>query len=269
MSPPRYLEHPPETALAQIAECVWQFEGEASEAGQRIVPDGRCELIFHHGTPYRERDAQGAFVSQPRLLFAGQLTRPLHLRAAGHTGVTAIRFRPAGAWFYIGVPLDRFTDNRIALEDILGADDARLLLQALDHAPPDAHAAILQQHAARRMRTLAAPADSIVEDIVAGLLRGDPLPDLLHKAAIGMRSLQRRFRRVVGVPPRTLAAVLRFRRVFDAFHASPPGTWSAAAQEAGYFDHPQMARDFQRFVGCTPSQFVAAGPGLSSEILAG
>ena len=44
-------------------------------------------------------------------------------------------------------------------------------------------------------------------------------------------------------------------------------TWSAAAQDAGYFDHPQMARDFRRFVGCTPSEFVAGRAGLAASLV--
>ena len=72
-------------------------------------------------------------------------------------------------------------------------------------------------------------------------------------------------------PPAALALVAthgrRFRRVFEALREADAETWTEAAQAAGYFDHPQMARDFRRFVGCTPSQFVAAGQGLSASLV--
>ncbi|WP_292058446.1 helix-turn-helix domain-containing protein, partial [Brevundimonas sp. UBA5936] len=67
------------------------------------------------------------------------------------------------------------------------------------------------------------------------------------------RALQRRFRDRVGVAPRTLRSVFRFRRIFD--HAmgqdADAASWLEAGLAAGYFDQPQMARDFRRFLGCT------------------
>ena len=70
-------------------------------------------------------------------------------------------------------------------------------------------------------------------------------------------ALQRRFADRVGVPPRLLRSIFRFRRVFD--HAARPQSvvesWLAAGLEAGYFDQPQMARDFRRFLGCTATEW--------------
>ena len=47
---PRYAEFAPRADLTPYVACVWVFEGRDPEI-QRIAPDGRCELIVHHGTP--------------------------------------------------------------------------------------------------------------------------------------------------------------------------------------------------------------------------
>ncbi len=52
----RYAEFPPPEALGPYVHCLWVFEGQDAEEPQRIVPDGRCELILHWRTPYLERD---------------------------------------------------------------------------------------------------------------------------------------------------------------------------------------------------------------------
>ena len=65
------------------------------------------------------------------------------------------------------------------------------------------------------------------------------------------RALQRRFRDRVGVAPRTLRSIFRFRRVFDHAMGQDAASWLEAGLAAGYFDQPQMARDFRRFLGCT------------------
>ena len=56
--------------------------------------------------------------------------------------------------------------------------------------------------------------------------------------------------------------------MFEALQAPDVASWTDAAQAAGYFDHPQMARDFRRFLGCTPSEFVAAQQGLAASLVA-
>ncbi|HWQ87614.1 hypothetical protein, partial [Brevundimonas sp.] len=65
---------------------------------------------------------------------------------------------------------------------------------------------------------------------------------------------------------RMLRSILRFRRVFD--HAEGPDAlgWLEAGLEAGYFDQPQLARDFRRFLGCTATEWARDQVGLARRI---
>ena len=69
------------------------------------------------------------------------------------------------------------------------------------------------------------------------------------------RALQRRFLDRVGIAPRTLRAVVRFRRVFDHAMSDEAEGWLSAGLDAGYFDQPQLAREFRRFLGCTATEW--------------
>ena len=91
-----------------------------------------------------------------------------------------------------------------------------------------------------------------------------PFAALVTLAGLGERQLQRRFAEVVGISPRALGVVIRLRRVFEALREAPLATWSERAQAAGFFDHPQMARDFRRLIGKTPARWASAGPGLAA-----
>ncbi|MDQ0464795.1 AraC-like DNA-binding protein [Caulobacter ginsengisoli] len=243
----RYAEFVPRSDLAAHVHRLWLFEGSDSDEDQRIVPDGRPELIVHYGRPYLEAGSDGDFTRQAPVVFAGQLTRPLVLRSDGPAGVIGVRFRPAGALAYLGRPLSDFTDRRVPLdpdlaEGLAGLGEADRLTRIQDHV------------AAR----LAGPPDPDIEAIVEALADKRTPP--------ASRDLQRRFARQVGVPPRKLAAILRFRRVFDALSEAASGTWTEAAHAVGYFDHPQLVRDFRRFLGCTPGQFLRQRAGLSASL---
>ena len=264
----RYVEHPPPDALASVLHCLWTFEDEAASGEpQRIVPDGRCELIVHVGEPYRE---VGADWAQPRIVFAGQLTRPLWLEPTGRSQVIGARFRPAAARAFAGGSMRRATDRRMSLGELepgLAWPEAGLLGRMPSmQARVDAVAAWV----AARIAALALPDDLAVsiaaQRIEAGA--GDIDVDALAaEAGVGRRQFERRFVAQVGIPPALLANVFRFRRVFDAIERQSSRPWTDAAVSAGYFDQSHLIRDFRRFVGCTPTEFAASRPGLATALV--
>jgi transcriptional regulator GlxA family with amidase domain len=70
------------------------------------------------------------------------------------------------------------------------------------------------------------------------------------------RQLGRRFRVAVGVGPKLLARVLRFRHAWELGHAGPV-RWPALALACGYCDQAHLIRDFRRFAGTTPAAAVS------------
>jgi AraC-like DNA-binding protein len=256
----RYAEFAAPAELADYVHCLWVFEGEDALEPQRIVPDGRSELILHWRAPYLEQTGD-RWTPQPRALFAGQLTRPLHLLAREPAGVVGVRFRTAGAPAWLQSHANPFTDRRLAITDAPDLATAQDETERLRIAAAYVASRLQPQFHDRRVATAAAEIRASEGRI--------PLDELAAKVELSPRALQRRFLEAVGVPPRTLASIVRFRRVFEALQQPGVTSWTDAAQAAGYFDHPQMARDFQRFLGCTPTEFLAAEQGLASHLAQG
>jgi AraC-like DNA-binding protein len=261
-----YREHAPPPALARALACIWTFEDAAASAeAQRVVPDGRCELVVHFGAPYREANEAAP---QARVVFAGQLTRPLWLHATGPCGVVAARFDPAAARAFLGMPMDRATDKRLALADHWPAEIAALEGEVLTAGSIEARVEAIARFVERRIE--GASPDAAIERSVAAmqLVAAEiSVDEIAAAAAMSRRQLERRFRDAVGIPPGTLADILRFRRVFDAMERDSSRPWTDAAAAAGYFDQSHLIRDFRRFVGCTPGEFLAARPGLATALV--
>ena len=194
-----YSEFSPPPELAQHVRLIWQFEATATACGndelqpvQRIVPDGHAELILHFGDPYAEVDAYGNTVIQAHALFAGQLTRPLLLRAGQHAGVIGIRFRPAAARAFLGVPMQELTDRRVALTELWG-ESALRLVQALkatrdSTARTNVVAAVLTD----RLATTLTPTDTGIARCAEILLARDVPALRRHRRALRARSTRGR-----------------------------------------------------------------------------
>src|SRR5271167_3575165 len=114
----RYREMVPSGTASRLIRCYWMLEHDASlSAPQRVVPDGRTELILNLGHPYESQTVSG-WKAQPRCFFMGQITGPLVLRAAGSTKMIGIRFHSHTAGRFLGAPMPELTDAATSLHDI-------------------------------------------------------------------------------------------------------------------------------------------------------
>jgi len=272
----RYAEYLPDPRLRRLVHCYWVFESEAGSAAgpdETIVPDGHPELIFHYRDSFSEVIAHGRgeiVDRQPASLFAGQLTRPLVLRGNGAAGMIGVRFQPWGARLLLGVPMTETTDRWIAQRDLpgrwLGGVDDTICEAGGDRE----RIAAIERALLARLVLRAPRVDEIVVACVEAM-RNPPEPVRLDamslRFGLSARQLERRFNDSVGMSPKLLASVLRFRALFDALSATPRSPWLAAAIDSGYFDQAHMIRDFRRFAGAPPQSFLRSLSGLSAALV--
>jgi hypothetical protein len=252
-----YEEFEPPASLRPFVRVIWTYVAPAPEPTvQRIAPDGCPELVVDIGAPYEEQGDDGVFRLQPRALFAGQMTRPLALRPVGPVELIAVRFEPDGARDWLGLPLAQATDRRL---DMVG----RLAGVLPPAGDPAAQVGMMTRWLEDQRRAADWSLDPEVRAEIEAAEQDRPSPP---RSPAAHRALQRRFRDRVGAPPRLLRSILRFRRVFD--HAAGPEArgWLEAGLEAGYFDQPQMARDFRRFLGCTATEWAREQVGLARSL---
>lgn len=244
----RYQEFAPPVSLASWVKVVWTYACPSpSDTLQRIAPDGCPELILDIGAPYEEQGPDGVFRLQPAAMFAGQMTRPIAIRPTGAVELVAVRFHPDGARDWLGEPLQGATDRRLDMT-------ARLAGLRPVAGDPQGQVRVMTDWLESLRDRQGWHVDPVVRAEVEAI-RDDAPPRARGRAA--QRALQRGFLDRTGVSPRMLRSVMRFRRVFD--HALEPGPglggWLEAGLGAGYFDQPQMARDFRRFLGCTATDW--------------
>lgn len=269
-----YVEFLPRPDLAHIVKCVWNYESAANETEgrpERIVPDGNPELVVHYGHPFSEFTPDHGKRAQPRAFLMGQMTRPLALDPSqGAPGIMGVRFHPAGVRAMVGAAMDEFTDDHLRVADLAPTDAARLVDRIACAKSAAARAALMQDFVADRAAAHARFQDADVSRWTARLARangGLTVTALAREAGLSPRQLERRFRDQVGVSPRLYANVVRFRSVFDLLTGAGKPDWTTLAISAGYFDQSHMIRDFQRFLGCSPTAFVTQLRGLSAVLV--
>jgi AraC-like DNA-binding protein len=168
-----------------------------------------------------------------------------------------VNLTPLGAARLLGATLGELANRVVALDDALGRasrDLADRLWEAGDWAP---RFALLDAWLRARLAAAAPPSADLAW--AWGQLRASG-----GKAAVGAlaasigcsrKHLSVRFRRAFGLPPKTVAQVLRFAGAIDRLDREPPPSLAAVAAECGYSDQPHLNRDFRRFAGLTPTAY--------------
>lgn len=176
-----------------------------------------------------------------------------------------VRFRPGHATAVLGTAMDEIRDQRVLVEDLLGADGRRLveeLGELPEGAPPERRIAVVEEHI-RQWVADGGDVDPAV-DRVAASLTADPsrrVESLRRELDLSERQLLRRCTVAFGYGPATLRRILRLQRFLELAGETPtdrrvPGL-AELAQQAGYADQQHLARDTRAIARATPSELVA------------
>jgi transcriptional regulator GlxA family with amidase domain len=85
-----------------------------------------------------------------------------------------------------------------------------------------------------------------------------PIAAIAAHARLSTRQIDRAFDRFIGVPPKQLARVARFRRAFELGMSGGRGGWASIAAACGYADQAHLCRDFIEFAEASPEALRAS-----------
>lgn len=257
-----YQKFAPSTHLAPFVECYFVWERrEHLPQPLRIEspPTGFTSMVFTYGDPYRVRTEKGTTLT-PTSFLTGQATHQYELELAGKIGMIGIVFKPAGLSSLFGLPMYEFTDERVALPDILGAPVCSLHEQIGETAATAGRVALLEGFLSRQLlhrgdaldRTDYA-ANLIVEK--RGILTVGELMDDLY---VCRRQFERQFLYKVGVSPKYYARIRRVGYLCAQLARQhwQVTDWQDLIYQAGYYDQSHFIREFSKFTGKAPTAYV-------------
>ena len=260
----REIEPPPD--LAGHVACLWILDHDPGPepAREKILPDGRAELIFNLGAPYR-RAEPGALGAQPTSFLIGQIRRYLEVVPTGRASMLGVRLQPTSLHGLLGSSMSELTDRTVPVAD--------LSLPALVELEARLHEASGWVERVRR-----------VEEVLRRLLPASPGPlgaalDLIRRThgrldlgrvsselGFSARTLDRRFGTEVGLPPKLYSRQVRLQRVFQLLVRTPRPSWSQIALASGCFDQAHLNREFRTFAGQPPAAFLRSRHELSDHL---
>jgi AraC-like DNA-binding protein len=253
-----FTQRSPSGRLARYVESVWHARGQIAYAREQIAPTGSTVAGIVLGPPIRQMPWGGlVFIAETGFLI-GPHDRPLMNEPTAHTHCVGIVTTPIGCRAVFGLDpgplrgrvldlLDQWPAGRSLRTDLLAGGEVVSLLDRTE--------AVLEAGLDESDRGLDRCAEA-----VAALARSParPVGDVADSLGVSHGHLDREFTRVVGLSPRTLARVLRVRRLLEQVDVHGRIAWTSLAAELGWYDQAHLIRDVSRHTGVPPSAYVAA-----------
>jgi AraC-like DNA-binding protein len=226
---------------------------------RRETASGIVPLIINLGAAYQVIPG-GCLAGETRTSFvAGLYETWVDVEGPLATAAIQVNFTPLGARSLLGVPMDALANRVVELEDLLGPGD-RSLVERLRNTPAwHARFEVVETFLLRRLAGSSptpAPVAWAWRQLEASRGRVN-LAAVAREIGWSHRHFIAQVRNHVGLPPRTVARILRFQRAMALLTRPVPGPLSRIALDAGYCDQAHLNRDFTSFAGTTPTALLA------------
>lgn len=259
----------PHPALANHVVSYSAYrESSAVTVRRRQAPDGLCPLILGLAGTLHLHGPSGT--TTPQAFLAGMHDRAVLTEFTGEQWGVQVNLTPLGAYELLGRPMSNLANRAVPLDALDAADLARLPTQLATDADWPTRFARVDAVLQLRLQESTARADPAILwawkrlEASAGAVE---VRELATQVGMSRRHLLTLFRQQIGLTPKTVARVQRFRRAtLMLAPADPAGgpprsavvrTIGAIAATCGYTDHSHLVREFHALAGCTPSQYVA------------
>jgi AraC-like DNA-binding protein len=247
--------------LNTCVERLWLLSDAPAHSKERIAASGTIDLginlhenelrIYDPAKPERWKRFSGAVVS-------GTHSGPFVIDPRELVSVIGVRFRPGGAFRFLGAPASELADAHVDLEALWGTSAIELRERLCAAKTPAERFNLLEKalvaHLFRPLERHYAVRFAL--DTFGRADSGLAIRDVARDAGLSQRRFIQLFAREVGMSPKLFCRVRRFRQALERVRRNAVPNWGRVAVDCGYYDQSHLIHDFRFFSDLSPTEFV-------------
>ncbi|HEU0302855.1 MAG TPA: helix-turn-helix domain-containing protein, partial [Longimicrobium sp.] len=202
----------------------------------------------------------------------GARCEPSLIHVAGRVEHVTVTLQPGGMAALLGIPAGELAAHDVPLDALWGPRAAEAL-ERLAAVPPTLERAaamervLLEMLAARAPRPDPAAAEAVrMIERTRGRIR---VRELAAALGIGERRLEQVFHRNVGLAPKPVCRIARFRSTVARLRREPHRAWTELAYDGGFYDQSHLVNEFRALAGLAPGELRERGCGFFQDAPAG
>ena len=252
----------PHFMLKNYIEKMWFFQSSGKmpvDDMKLIVPNGNIKLTVSYQNGIVAAVNGKTFASKENdITLTGLVDVPVILDVDEDiaTETIGIEFSPQGAYRFFHFTLNDIQNQIYSLSDVLGTVGKRLVEQINNTMSVQQKIVLLQQFLLKQfsLRNEDLIFEYCIEKITASKGR-ITVKELEKKTGYSSRWLNMKFNDKLGVSPKNLSSIIRFKQYYQAFINGNEKSFFRNDFYELYYDQSHFIKDFKRFTGLPPTKF--------------
>ncbi len=267
--------HTPPPPLGNLVALLTYYKGyQPGHSIDRFLPDGNVELVIDlTDFPKQVYDNETLAVKQAfrRAWISGLRREFISIHAGQDAEMFVVTFRKGAARAVVGMPLTELTEQVVEGDLVFGKPILLLREALLAAESPEAKMAVAERHLLSMAGNEIQPNPFVQYAVDQILLHPGrvSLETLSRKVGYSQKHLIQMFKEEVGLPPKAFLRIIRFQRAIEEIERRGAIEWSHLALDCGYYDQAHFIRDFKRFSGFTPEQYLQRKNGMLNYVPVG
>jgi AraC-like DNA-binding protein len=250
----------PAPELRRWVRYYWVLKdfARSPQIDEYLAPDGFEEIIFSYAEGFRRQTISGSETCDDVVggsYVVGTKTCGVACSRLGRLAMVGVKLWPQALHSLLRIPMHDEPGKPLHL----GALNAPILAELegrLFDADSESDVRSILDTGLRR--ALSSEVDDMLAFAINELFdaRGAVgIDDITRRCGVHYRTLEKAFRQHIGIPPKALAKVLRFKNAFSRF-SGDPAAGRLRALECGYYDQSHFCKEFKFFTGRSPTRFL-------------
>lgn len=248
----------PSVALQPFVHHYWVLKTADFSMSNIILPDGCLHWMFHRKKSF---DVDNISQDGIKASATGLYDKAIHISSTEDVELITVFFHPYAAGAIMGMPCKVLSYDNIDFESLESLEFKELKRHVLDADSTEECIDFIEDFILKRLiKTQGSPHIKQLQKVF-GMMKAKPdvrIDELASAACLSDRQFRRVFMDNVGMNPKQIQRIMRFRQATNEIIRTSPENLDDVLYTNGYTDHSHFNHEFHDIVGVSPTEYIAS-----------
>lgn len=248
----------PSVALQPFVHHYWVLKTAGVSMSNIILPDGCLHWMFHRKKTF---DVDNISQDSIKASATGLYDQAIRIHSTEDVELITVFFHPYAAGAVMGMPCKALAFENVDFESLESLEFKALKRNVLDADSTEEGVGMIEEFILQQLiKTQGSPYLKQLQNVF-GLMKAKPdvrVDELASAACLGERQFRRVFMDNVGMNPKQIQRIMRFRNSTNQLIHSTPENLDNVLYTNGYTDHSHFNHEFHDIVGISPTEYIAS-----------
>ncbi len=257
-----YLPLEPPGSLSGYIDSIFYMKEYCPEHPvERLVPDGYISIVI-------ELDGQERYIfdietGKPiqtctHSWLSGMHDKYISFSSIDNTELLAFRFFPGGLYPFLADSVYKYKNKVADGREVFGDQIDLLRNNILETDQPEEKLSVVADWLTNLLENGAKPTPVIQKSCqqILEMPTIKHIKDIVRESGYSEKQFIHLFKKEIGLTPKIFQRIIKFTQILPRIKEREKINWSEISDECGYYDQSHFIRDFKKFSGYNPSEYL-------------